>query len=369
MILVEPPLPFGNAASRWFHVLLNGLDRRGHSVDVMVVSGVASDIEKAKKNFASRNNFFIYPFGKRKSIFSKFSTLFFPHKYMFSKEFFLQLEKLDPNSYDIIHIEQTWAGWMGFKYAHKALINVHHLQTIDLEYLKPTTLKERWLYKSWFLAEKRILSHYPFVRICSPRLNHWIQHWGQKKIIDCVPVSLDLSLYSFIPKEKRQSVQPIVTVIGNMTWYPSISAGERLLKNLWPNILKQVPNARLRIVGWSARQAFKDFLHLDNIEILENVPDIQPYFEEASVMLYAPARGSGMKIKILESLAFGIPVVTTSEGAEGMPAEDMVHMGLCEDNDGLIARTVKILRNPDLQEELRKKAATTRKPLRSGQNR
>jgi hypothetical protein len=48
-------------------------------------------------------------------------------------------------------------------------------------------------------------------------------------------------------------------------------------------------------------------------------------------------------------------VVTTSEGAEGLPAEDMVHMGLCEDNAGLIARTVKILRTPELQETLRLK--------------
>jgi glycosyltransferase involved in cell wall biosynthesis len=272
---------------------------------------------------------------------------------MFSEEFFQQLEKLDPSSYDILHIEQTWAGWMGFKYASKALINVHHLQSIDLEYVKPKTYKERLLYKSWFMAEKRILTRYPYVRICSPRLHNWIQPWGIKKIIETVPVSLDLALYPFIPSEKRQNDQPIVTVIGNMTWYPSISAGERLLKNLWSDILKQVPNARLRIVGWSARQTFKDFLHLDNIEILENVPDIQPYFEEASVMVYAPARGSGMKIKILESLAFGIPVVTTSEGAEGLPAQDMVHMGLCEDDAGLIERTVKILKDRSLQERLR----------------
>ncbi|MBY0383835.1 glycosyltransferase family 4 protein, partial [bacterium] len=336
MVLVEPPLPFGNAASRWFHVLLNGLDRRGHRVDVLVASGVDSDIEKAKKIFSQRKNFFIFPFSKKKSFFNKLYTLLFPHRYMFGEDFYKKLQELNPKNYDIIHIEQTWAGWMGFSLKNKALINVHHLQSIDLEYVIPKTFKEKWLYKSWFLAEKRILTQYPYVRICSPRLEPWIKPWGTKKILKTVPVSLDLSLYPFIPSEKRQSKAPIITVIGNMTWYPSISAAERLLTKLWPSILKQIPNAQLRVVGWSARQTLKNYLNLPNVEILENVPDIQPYFEQASVMVYAPARGSGMKIKILESLAFGIPVVTTSEGSEGLPAQDMLHMGLCDDDAGLI---------------------------------
>lgn len=353
MVLVEPPLPFGNAASRWFHVLLNGLDKRGHNVDVLVVSGVQNDIAKAQKLFANRKNFFIFPFGKHRSLFGKFQTLFFPHQYMFTDAFYQKLYELNPDRYDIVHIEQTWAGWMGFSYKNKVLINVHHLQSIDLEYVRPKTWKEKLLYKSWFWAEKRILTQYPFVRICSPRLESWIKPWGQKKILSTVPVSLDLSLYPFIPAEKRQTSRPLITVIGNMTWYPSISAAVRLLKNLWPEITKRVPNAQLRIVGWSARQTLKDSLQLPNVEILENVPDIQPYFEEASVMVYAPARGSGMKIKILESLAFGIPVVTTSEGAEGLPAKDMVHMGLCDDDQGLIDRTVQILNDALLQEKLR----------------
>ena len=56
------------------------------------------------------------------------------------------------------------------------------------------------------------------------------------------------------------------------------------------------------------------------------------------MFLYAPSRGSGMKIKILEAMAFGVPVVTTGEGVEGLPAVDGVHAGVCEDDAGLIER-------------------------------
>lgn len=355
VILVEPPLPFGNAASRWFHVLITQLEQRGHAVDVLVASGVPADIEKSKKVFKDKKNFFIFPFGQGKSFFKKIFTFLYPQRYKFTEDFFKKMQELNPDNYDIIHIEQTWGGWSGLRYTEKSLINVHHLQMIDLEFVKPASFKQALLQKSWFRAEEKILSRYPYVRSCSPRLVPYIEKWGRKEVIDVVPVSLDISLYPFIPAEKRQTQQPIVTVIGNMTWYPSISAAERLLNSLWPSIKQQVPNAVLRVVGWSARESLKKYLDMPDVEVLENVPDIQPYFEEASVMIYAPSRGSGMKIKILESLAFGIPVITTHEGSEGMPSIDMVHMGLCDDDAGLIERAVKILKDPALQETLRLK--------------
>jgi hypothetical protein len=90
----------------------------------------------------------------------------------------------------------------------------------------------------------------------------------------------------------------------------------------------------------------KDYLGLPDVAIEENVPDIKPYFQRTGVLLYAPGRGSGIKIKVQEALAFGVPVVTTSEGIEGIPAVDGVHVGLAEDDAGLIEKTVRLLQDP-----------------------
>ena len=84
-------------------------------------------------------------------------------------------------------------------------------------------------------------------------------------------------------------------------------------------------------------------------------------------MVYAPSRGSGMKIKILEAMASGVPVVTTSEGVEGLPAVDGVHAGVCEDDAGLIDRTVALLEDPDAAEPPAPRgAAPDRVALRPG---
>lgn len=355
LLLIEPPLPFGNAASRWFHVLTTELLKRGHKLDVLVASNVPTDIEKARVAFKSWPSFAIFPFAQSQGLLSKITTFLYPQRFSFNQDFLNRLQALDPNSYDVIHAEQTWSGWPVLPWAHKTLINVHFLQAIDLAEVRPLGLKQRLQFQSWFRGEKYLLSRFPNVRTCSDRLTKHILSWGPKPLLKTVPFGIDLSLYPFIETAQRQNREPLITLIGNMSWHPSYSAGLRLIEELWPTIKKRLPQARLRIVGWGARQAFHRHLHHPDIEIVENVPDIRPYFEEASLLLYAPGRGSGMKIKIQEALAFGVPVVTTSEGAEGLPAQDMVHLGLCDDNSGLIERAVQILGDFELQEKLRKK--------------
>lgn len=92
------------------------------------------------------------------------------------------------------------------------------------------------------------------------------------------------------------------------------------------------------------------------VEIYEDVPDIQPFFERATLLLYPCFSGTGMKVKVAEAMAFGVPVVTTSEGIEGLPAQDGVHALIADDDPGLIERTVALLKDVPRQNRLRRAA-------------
>jgi glycosyltransferase involved in cell wall biosynthesis len=173
--------------------------------------------------------------------------------------------------------------------------------------------------------------------------------------VHVVPLALDLSLYPYIPAVRRPA-EPVVGLIGSMDWYPSRSAAVRLLTRLWPAIRRRVPEAKVQVVGWGAREALRDYLPLPGVEVAENVPDTWPYFERTGVLLYAPAGGSGMKVKVLEAFAYGVPVVTTSEGVEGLPAQDQVHAGVCDQDEGLVERTAALLTNPAGQDRQRRAA-------------
>ena len=92
---------------------------------------------------------------------------------------------------------------------------------------------------------------------------------------------------------------------------------------------------------------------MPGVTIAENVPDARLYFERAGVMVYAPGCGSGMKVKVMEAFALGVPVVTTAEGVEGLPARDGIHAGVCEDEAGLADRAVRLLTDRDTAERQR----------------
>ncbi|WP_422925814.1 glycosyltransferase family 4 protein [Singulisphaera sp. PoT] len=356
LVMLEPPLPFGNAAARWFYVLLKGLVARGHSVTAYAVCSKPEDIAKARDLFPSTQyDLRLYPFPERSGLLSKLETFRKPYSYMFGDDMKADFNRRLAEGFDILHLEQLWGGWLALDNVDKALVSVHYLSAIDLGERKPDTLSESFGQALLLRTERRLIRKLRHFRTVSSRLEPLIREWNPKADVSSVPLGLDSSLYPFIPEDRR-STTPIVTLIGTMGWAPSYSAAIRMLKRLWPSIKERVPGAKLEIVGWSARAKLAEYLNLTDVTIEENVPDIQPYFERASVLVYAPSRGSGMKIKIQEAMAFGVPVVTTSEGVEGLEVQDGVEVGLAEDDAGLIDRTVALLRDPALQERQRRAA-------------
>lgn len=344
--MLEPPLPFGNAAARWFYVLLKGLASRGHQVTAFATCSKPELIKEARELFPpGQFDLRCYPHSSRSGLGAKLNTLRRPYSYMFSQEFLADFAREAARDFDILHLEQVWSGWLGQDHIPKALLNVHHLVWIDLQFAKASTLRGRFDQFVMLDTEKRLIRRFRNVRSCSPRLVPEIKRENPLAEITTIPVAFDLSQYVYIPDAAPGSTprDPVVTVIGSMGWYPTRSAAERLLEKLWPEIKKRVPGARVEIVGWDAKRALARYLGRQDVTIEENVADIRPWFERAGVLVYAPGRGSGMKIKILEAMAFGVPVVTTSEGVEGLPAQDGVHAGIAEDDAGLIDRTVRLL--------------------------
>jgi glycosyltransferase involved in cell wall biosynthesis len=267
---------------------------------------------------------------------------------MFSKIMKCDLAEELANGFDVLHLEQLMCGWVGLGYSGKSVTNVHFLHSIDLEQAS-VGWRARWLMNR---AERLLLRSFSRFAALSDRLAHGIRNANPRAVVDVVPLGIDPSLYPYIPDNLR-TTEPVISVIGSMTWHPSRSAAARLLTRLWPGIKARVPDARVQVVGWGARSALREFIGLPDVTIDENVPDIRPYFERTGVLLYAPERGSGMKVKVMEAFAFGVPVVTTTEGVEGMPAIDGVHAVVCDDDAGLIDRTVELLRDPARQNRQR----------------
>ena len=353
LVLPESPVPFGNAAARWYYVLLRELVARGHRVTCFAACSNRSEMEEARCLFPEVNyDLRLYPFPAPGGIRSKLQTARRPYSYMFSKELRRDLENELSAGFHVLHLEGLWGGWLGLAHRERALVNIHFLSSVDQANARVHGLANRARLWLACYGERRLIRAYPRLIALSQRLRDEILGIASGASVSVCPLGIEPSLYTYIPDERR-TVEPVVAVIGNMTWYPTRSAAVRFLERLWPEIKRRLPSARAQLVGWGARSALAQFSAMPDVVIEENVPDTRPYFERTGVMLYAPDRGSGMKVKVLESLGFGVPVVTNFEGVEGIPAEDGVHAGVCEDNAGLIERTVSLLQNPAAQNRQR----------------
>ncbi len=352
LLMVEPPLPFGNAMGRWLYVLLKGLVERGHSVAAFATCSKTEEIEQARKLFPSpAYDLRCYAHPVRSGLKAKWETLRQPYSYMFSPQLRRDLAIEMQRGFDILHLEQLWSGWLAPAHCQRALLNVSFLPTLDLA--EDHFHSGSWTARQLALrGERKLLRRFPRVCTLTPRLTEQVRNFNPRASIQTVPLGMDLALYKF-EAPVRGKGPAMVTLIGSFDWLPTMAAGIRILTRLWPAIQSACPEARLQLVGRNARTVLQHIAceKLSGVDIAENVPDILPYFRNSDVLLYPADHASGMKVKVMESFALGVPVVTTSFGAEGLPAKDGVHAGIAEDDAGLIARTISLLRDPAVREK------------------
>ena len=270
---------------------------------------------------------------------------------MFSQELRQDLDAELARGFDVLHLEQLWSGWLGLGHTGKAVVNVHYLARIDLADAVLPGASGRLRHRMMLGAETRLLRSYPRITTLSPRLTEAVAAINPRARVSTVPLGIDASLYPFGTEAAPRP--PTLGLIGSFNWQPSYAAAVRLLTRIWPEVRMHVPGARLLVVGRCARSALAAYLDTPGLEVAEDVPDAIPYFRTIDALLYAPPRGSGMKVKVLEAFALGTPVVTNAEGIEGLPALDGVHAGVAEDDAGLIERAVVLLRDPALRERRR----------------
>ena len=120
-------------------------------------------------------------------------------------------------------------------------------------------------------------------------------------------------------------------------------------KNVWPLIIREQKNARLMIVGSRPPEEITSMALVEGIEVLGFVPETAPYLDKAAIAI-APLRyGGGMKGKVNEAMAHGLPVVSTTIGAQGFHAKNGEEMFITDDPEEYAMYVLKLLGDEALQ--------------------
>lgn len=150
----------------------------------------------------------------------------------------------------------------------------------------------------------------------------------------------------------NKKTAPIILLSGSMCIVRNIDAAVWFGANIFPKIKRNIPEAEFWIVGYKPDKKVLALKAISGIMITGTVEDIRPYYKKAKVYV-APFRfGEGTRLKILEALATGLPIVSTEGGCQGIDVIDGQHVLIANNEDDFSKKVIELLRNQQLSQKL-----------------
>jgi polysaccharide biosynthesis protein PslH len=174
------------------------------------------------------------------------------------------------------------------------------------------------------------------------------------KNVSTIPTGVDADY--FRPRNVPEEAGKLVFV-GSMDWYPNEDGILWFLREVFPQITKQVPKASLTVVGRNPSPTLKAIAaNQPGVTLTGRVDDVRTYVAQAEAVIVPLRVGGGTRIKIPEAMAMAKTVISTRIGAEGLPFENRNEIVLEDEPSGFAAAAVELLKNGELRRAIGKAA-------------
>jgi sugar transferase (PEP-CTERM/EpsH1 system associated) len=137
-----------------------------------------------------------------------------------------------------------------------------------------------------------------------------------------------------------------ISFIGRMDYYPNQECMQRFCDEVWPLLKAQRPSMKLLIVGADPSPAMRALGQRPGVTVTGSVPDVRPYIRGSALMVAPLAIARGTQNKILEAMAMGVPVVTSSAAAGGVDAEAERHLLVADRADEIARAVLRVVEQP-----------------------
>jgi glycosyltransferase involved in cell wall biosynthesis len=170
-----------------------------------------------------------------------------------------------------------------------------------------------------------------------------------------VPNGVDLDRYRPLPRPRDGRT---ALFIGKLDYRPNQDAVEWLGREIWPRVRAGDPRARLRIVGRDRPPRLAALHGKDGVEVVGAVSDDRSAFDEADLLLVPMRMGGGVRLKVVQAFAMGLPVVATPAGVAGMPVEHGRHCLVATTAAGFADQVLRAFADPTLRQRVAENGLT-----------
>jgi glycosyltransferase involved in cell wall biosynthesis len=163
--------------------------------------------------------------------------------------------------------------------------------------------------------------------------------------VESVPTGVNTEFFQTTDPATREPGH--LLFLGAMDWMPNADGIRWFVKEVLPIVQRSEPTVRLTIVGRDPVASVRE-LHApeQGVVVTGTVPDVRPWLASAAVFVVPLRVGGGTRLKLYEGLATGIPTVSTTIGAEGLPLEDGVHLRVTDAPQAMADAIVSLVRDP-----------------------
>lgn len=278
---------------------------------------------------------------------------------------------LDSGSFDAVHSDQLWMAQYA-RQARQAGSKTGPLLVLDehnacFQIVQRLAVGEGNRLKQWILQgearkvqayEARCLAQFDRVvtvtqedrRILEGLASGAPPASSPRTAFETIPICVD-------PQQVRPA-QPTsgsknVLHLGTMFWPPNAEGVLWFARKVWPQVQAQIPQATFTIVGKNPPEAVRALAASGKIEVTGFVQDPQPYLDQAAVFIVPLFSGSGMRVKILDAWSWGLPIVSTSIGAEGLEFRNGENILIADSAQEFAQAVLRLLQDEPLAARLR----------------
>jgi polysaccharide biosynthesis protein PslH len=183
-----------------------------------------------------------------------------------------------------------------------------------------------------------------FFRICAP-----------EKQIACIPAGFDFITINDYPTKKNNAGIPVFYYLGSMDWLPNVQGLKWFIMHVMPEARRRYPDFRLHIAGkkmprWFYKQQDQ------NLIVDGEIKDSTGYHADKDILIVPLFCGSGIRIKIIEAMALGKAVISTTIGASGIPYTDQLDIMIADNKEEFLLQIGKCLKSQGFYSDIGGKA-------------